>query len=317
MTKRILAAAAAVAAVTGATLLAAAPTSATVTTVRTTKLLVVVEENHARSQTRNTGTMPYLDSLADQYGEATQLTALQHPSLGNYIGLAFGDSHGIADDNGPRYHPITGLTVMDQAQALGKRGRSYHESMPSNCYPSDYGTASYIVHHNPWAYASDPASKQNCATYDQPMTNVDNLTAAGNLPNMALIVPTNLHNAHNGTLAQADDWLRTFMGKVLAGPDWLSGRLAVIVTWDEPPGSYPLTAPVETVIVSPHAKGGDFTSPASLYAVTRYADAVLGAPLLGKASTATDLTAWVPGYGGHLPPAPAGWSHRCHLPRGW
>jgi len=303
--RRLLVAAVTVATAAGVTLLAAAPTPATVaapatvaTTARTTKLLIVVEENHARSQTRSTGTMPYLDSLADQYGEATQVTALAHPSLGNYVGLAFGDSHGITDDAGPLYHRIAGPTVMDQAQALGKRGRSYHESMPSKCYPTDYGTASYIVHHNPWAYASDAASHQGCTSYDSPMTYFNSLTANGYLPNVALVVPTNLHNGHNGTLTQADDWLRALMTKVLAGPDWQSGRLAVIVTWDEPPGSHPLSEPVETVIVSPHATGADYAVPANLYSLTRYADSVLGAPPLAKASTATDLTAWVPVTGG-------------------
>ena len=53
-------------------------------------VVVVVEENHDYSQVIGTGAMPYLTSLANQYGLATQYYANTHPSIGNYFMMTTG-----------------------------------------------------------------------------------------------------------------------------------------------------------------------------------------------------------------------------------
>ena len=78
-----------------------------------TKVLTIVEENHSLSQMQ--AGMPYLYSLAQRFGYATNYKAISHPSLPNYLSIADGSSYGIADDNPPSSHPISGDSVFDQA----------------------------------------------------------------------------------------------------------------------------------------------------------------------------------------------------------
>ena len=53
-------------------------------------VVVVVEENHNYSQVIGSSAMPYLNSLANQYGLATQYYANTHPSIGNYFMMTTG-----------------------------------------------------------------------------------------------------------------------------------------------------------------------------------------------------------------------------------
>src|SRR5258708_10315432 len=53
-------------------------------------VVLVVEENHSYSEVIGNASMPYLNSLASQYGLATQYFADAHPSLPNYLVLTTG-----------------------------------------------------------------------------------------------------------------------------------------------------------------------------------------------------------------------------------
>jgi len=53
-------------------------------------VVLVVEENASYSQVIGNPAMPYLNSLATQYGLATQDYANTHPSLGSYFMLTTG-----------------------------------------------------------------------------------------------------------------------------------------------------------------------------------------------------------------------------------
>src|SRR4051812_46165768 len=53
-------------------------------------VVLLVEENRDFSQVIGNSDMPYLNSLATQYGLATQYYANVHPSIGNYFMLSTG-----------------------------------------------------------------------------------------------------------------------------------------------------------------------------------------------------------------------------------
>ena len=53
-------------------------------------VVMVLEENHSYSEVIGNSAMPYLNSLASQYGLATQYFANTHPSIGNYFMLTTG-----------------------------------------------------------------------------------------------------------------------------------------------------------------------------------------------------------------------------------
>src|SRR5207248_10448590 len=70
-------------------------------------VVLVVEENHSYSEVIGNSAMPYLNSLASQYGLATQYFANTHPSIGNYFMLTTGqlvtndDSYPYAKHHNP------------------------------------------------------------------------------------------------------------------------------------------------------------------------------------------------------------------------
>lgn len=248
-----------------------------------TKLLVVVEENHSLSQTR-TG-MPYAFALARRFGYATDYHAVTHPSLPNYLAIASGSTHGVSDDDPPSAHPLPGRTVFGQALARGGTAGVYADAMPGDCVTQAQGT--YAVKHNPWAYF--PGERRGCLAHDLPLDRLWAAVRLGRLPNAGMVVPDICHDAHSCSLAVADGWLRRLMSKIFQGPDWTSGRLAVVVTADEDDGSEGNT--VLTVVVHPSQRHHVVSERLDHYSLTRLYEDVTGVPYLGAARTAPSMAA--------------------------
>ncbi|MGB6457895.1 MAG: alkaline phosphatase family protein [Streptosporangiaceae bacterium] len=245
-----------------------------------------MEENHDSPEVFPAG-MPYLWSLAQQYGRSSAWSAITHPSLPNYLaifgGSAFNDPQDCDPGPGCTY---PGPSVFGQALALGKSARAYEESMPQPCDPSSSGN--YDVNHNPWAYF--PAEAAECRAGDVSAgTPVSGALAAdiraGNLPAVGMVTPNLLDDGHNGSLAQADSWLRIWLPMLMSGPDWRAGRLAIVITFDEGV----TTQQVPFVLLARGVSGIVVRTPASHYALTRLIDQVIGASLLRLAAGATEL----------------------------
>jgi acid phosphatase len=231
---------------------------------KATKILVVVEENHSLSQMREG--MPYTFSLAQKYGYGSHYYALAHPSLPNYIAIASGSTRGIRDDKGPAAHRLHGHSVFGRAIAHGRTAGVFAEAMPAACVIKNAWP--YAVRHNPWAYFVD--ERQQCRAHDVPSTSFEDAVATGALPRAGMLVPDLEHDAHDGTLATADQWFRDVMTTVFAGADWQSGHLVVVLTADEDDRAH--RNRVLTVVIHPSqdhnvvAQRLDHSSLARLYA---------------------------------------------------
>ena len=142
-----------------------------------------------------------------------------------------------------------------------------------------------MVRHNPWAYFVDERSA--CLKYDVSAASLTGDAAAGRLPDAGMVVPNLIHDAHDGTLAQADSWLARQVAAVMRGPDWRSGRLAIVVTADEDDGRH--ANRVLTVVASLRAGRGVVTTPLDHFSVARLYDEVLGLPLLRQAAYAPSM----------------------------
>jgi acid phosphatase len=251
-----------------------------------TKILVIMEENHSTGEVFPTG-MPYLWHLARRYGYASDYSAITHPSLPNYLAIF----NGSAFNNPPDCSPgpgcsYPGPSVFGQALARGKTARAYQESMPAPCDHSDSGD--YAVRHNPWAYI--PAEAAACRAGDVPSgTPTGGALAsdvrAGTMPNVGLLTPNLIHDAHDGTLGQADAWLRRWIPVIMSGPDWRRRRLAIVVVFDE--GE--TTNQVPLVLIAPGLSGAVIHRRLDHYTLTRLIDTVISAPPLRRAAGAPDL----------------------------
>jgi phospholipase C len=249
-------------------------------TVAPTKVLTIVEENHSYSEAR--AGMPYLTSLANRYSYGRRFHAVAHPSLPNYIAIAGGSTFGVRTDKEPIPSPRIGShhSVFGQALAAGRTARVYAQSMSGHC--SAALGSGYAPKHNPWVYFG--AETSSCRKYDVPAKSFLDDARANALPNAGMLVPDLAHDAHNGTLATADKWLKRRLPTVLASSDFRSGRLTVIVTFDEDDGN---TAGnhVYTVVLNAALAGKHDVvhSRLSHYSITGYYEHVLGVPLRRKA----------------------------------
>lgn len=249
-----------------------------------TKVLAFVEENHSLAQMQ-TG-MPYTYGLAKQYGYASSYAATTHPSLPNYLAIAGGDTFGVTDDNAPSSHPINAQTVFGQAIAKGKTAKSYMDGMPSGCSLSSGGTK-YAVKHNPWAYFTPSAERSGCNSYDVPETRLQSDITAGTLPNVGLVSPNLCNDAHDCSLSTADSWFKSRMQAIMAGPDWKSGHLAVVLTADEDDRNS--GNKVLTVVAHPSQQANVVSTPLTHYSLTRLFEDVVGASHLRNAATAPNM----------------------------
>ena len=213
-------------------------------------VFIVTEENHDYADVLDSAGMPYLDSLAEQYGLATQYYANTHPSIGNYFMLGTGQI--ITNDDS--YSTIVTVdNVVRRLLAAGKTWKSYAEDIPSVGYTGgDVG--GYARKHNTVALLSDVANdstqRQNLVPFTQFATDLAN----GTLPDYANIVPNLCNDAHDCPLATADTWLRTNIAPLLASATFQQDGL-LIITFDEA-GSDKTHGGgrIAWVVVSPKAK---------------------------------------------------------------
>ena len=255
---------------------------------------LVILENHSFSEVIGNGSMPYLNSLAQQYGVAAQYYANAHPSLPNYFMLTTGATETTTDD-------FTGTlsddNVVRKLMAAGKSWKCYAESLPSPGYLGS-DVYPYVRHHNPFTYFSDVQQDSSQAANIVPFTQFASDLTANALPQYSFIVPNLLNDAHDGSLAQADAWLQQNIAPLLASSEFQASGL-LIITFDE--GDQNDSAhgggQVATVIVSPKAKSHYssqtfFQHQSSL----RLSLAALGVDAFpGGAGTAPDMTEFFTG----------------------
>ncbi|HJU37375.1 MAG TPA: alkaline phosphatase family protein [Gaiellaceae bacterium] len=270
------------------------PTTSTTATTGTTTtpgsgyshVVWIVMENHSYSQIiGNTASAPYINSLAQTYGNAEEMFAEAHPSLPNYIAMTSGSTQGITDDSGPSSHPLDVPNIFAQ---LGTGARALEESMPSNCYRSNSGN--YAVRHDPAVYYTNFAA---CSTQVVPLGSTPNLSARFTFitPNLCHDMHANSCSGSNDEIAQGDTWLKGFVPELLSTPEYTSGSTVIFITWDEGESCSGCTNQIPTIVISPTTKGIRSTTTFNHYSMLRTTEEILGLPLIGGAATATSMRA--------------------------
>ena len=234
-------------------LLLAAGVSCVAQVPQASHVFVVVEENHSYSSVIGSSSMPYLNTLAKNNVLATQYYANTHPSIGNYFMMTTG---AIITNNDSLCSTITNDNIVRHMLTAAKTWKSYAESLPSIGY-TGCGSGNYVKRHNPFAYFNDVADssvqKMNLVPFSQFATDLHD----GHLPRFSFIVPNLMHDAHNGSLAAADAWLKTNIAPLLASSTFQNGGLLIIV-FDESVDSDTSHGGghVAAVIIGPKVKKG-------------------------------------------------------------
>jgi len=233
-------------------------------------------ENQDYGSIIGSSSAPYINSLANTYGLATDYAAISHPSLPNYIALTSGSTQGITDDSDPSSHPLNVPSIFSELAAGASR--SLEQDMTSNCLMGSAGE--YAVRHNPEAYYTNLGS--DCGTYDVPLGPVPDLSAR-----FTFVTPNLINDMHDGTIADGDRFLQTFVPALTATPQYQNGSTAIFITWDEGAGSGGNQVPC--IVISPYTHGVKDPTPYTHYSLLRTTEELLGLPLLGNAASATSM----------------------------
>jgi len=216
-------------------------------------IVLVLEENHSYPDVIGSSAMPYLNSVANQYGLATQYFANVHPSMGNYFMLTTGQLI-TADDNFAG--TVDADNIVRDLIAAGKTWKSYAESIPSVGYTGG-DSYPYAKRHNPFSYFADVVNSNTQVNNLVPFSMFASDLANDRLPNFSFIVPNLLDDAHDGPLQVADGWLQQNIAPLISNQTFQSDGLLIIV-FDEGAGNDMAHGGghIPAVIVSPKAKKG-------------------------------------------------------------
>jgi hypothetical protein len=224
-------------------------------------VVLIALENHTRSQVIGTRAAPYETTLARNYGQATDYVNVSRPSLPNYMELTGGTAAGITSDCSPGPScDSRGITLFGQ---LGPRWRAYDEGMPRPCDHAAWGA--YTVRHNPAAYYTHVQTA--CAHQDVPLPANPSFGAA-----FTMVTPNLCHDMHDCGVATADEWLKHFIPKVYASPQWKAHNTAIFLWWDENGGAGPLPF----VVISPYTHHVVYRSRIDHFSTLRTIELLLG-----------------------------------------
>lgn len=190
-------------------------------------VVIVLEENHSYGSVIGNSSAPFLNSLAGQYGLATQYYANTHPSIGNYFMLTTGQ---IITNDDSYTGTVTADNIVRHLLTAGKSWKAYAESLPSIGYtgPDVYP---YAKRHTPLSFFSDVVNSQAEVSNLVPFTEFATDLASGQLPAFSFVAPNLLHDAHDGSLEQADTWLQQNIEPLISSATFQAGLL--IIVFDE------------------------------------------------------------------------------------
>lgn len=201
-----------------------APSALAETLPRPDHVVVVIEENRGYGQIMdklNSGS--YIHALAKRGMLFTQSYGVNHPSQPNYLALFSGSTQGVKS-NACGYS----FSTDNLATALLGKGlsfTSFSESLPEmgslSCMSGGYQRK-----HNPitnWQKTRLPA-EMNLPFSDFPQD-------FSKLPTVSFVIPNQSNDMHDGSLEDADDWLKARIDPYV---DWaFKHNSLLILTWDE------------------------------------------------------------------------------------
>jgi len=251
-------------------------------------LFLIVMENRDAASILGNAAAPYINQLAARYAVADQYYAIRHPSLPNYLALIGGDTFGVTSDCTTCFQSAPNLA--DALEAKGRTWKSYQEDMPRPCF-LDAGTANYALKHDPFLYFTNIRTNPARCNRVVPLTQFDADLTSGHTPDFAWITPNLIHDMHDGTIADGDRWLASFVPKILQSDTWKQGG-ELIITWDEGQGNagccgIAAGGRVPLLVITPSGPKGDHIgTPLTHYSLLRAVEDRWGLARIGHSGDA-------------------------------
>jgi phosphatidylinositol-3-phosphatase len=246
-------------------------------------IVVILMENEEYGDIIGSASTPYINGLANHYALATEMFAISHPSLPNYLALTSGSTHGIHSDCTSCTVPGAGLAGQLARKQIS--WKAYMEDLPRPCFKGA-SAGNYAKKHDPFVYYTAVAGNPALCNRVVPLSQLAKDERRRRLPRFIWITPNLCHDMHDCSTATGDRFLSHLVPPLLSalGPSGL-----LIVTWDEGlSGSGCCTfasgGHITTIVAGPNAKSGArMTTPADHYSVLQTIEDLLGLSRLGHA----------------------------------
>lgn len=241
-------------------------------------IVVVVEENRSLKAIKGNSEAPYINSLMQQGANMTNFYAIEHPSQPNYLDLFSGSNQGVTDDKVPKKKFSTD-NLASELLAKNYTFVGYSEDLPSTGFEGESTRpGGYARKHNPWVNFINVPKKVN-----QPLTNFPKDFTK--LPTVSFVIPTLQHDMHDGSIKEADKWLRKHIDPYV---QWANKHNSLlIVTWDEDDGSQ--NNKIATFFVGPMVKPGQYKDKLNHFNLLRTLEDLYGLEHAGKSKTANPI----------------------------
>jgi hypothetical protein len=136
------------------------------------------------------------------------------------------------------------------------------------------GSGGYARKHNPWVNFTNVPNQAN-----QPLVNFP--TDFNQLPTVSFVIPNLRHDMHDGTVMEADQWLKDHIDPYVQWAQTHNSLL--IVTWDEDDFSQENKIP--TFVVGPMVKKEEFTEKVNHFNLLRTIEDIYGLSHAGKSES--------------------------------
>ena len=245
-------------------------------------IVVIAFENHSYQQILGKSAPPsYFKTLAGECGSAADFTAAHFPhSLGNYL-AATGGRVVTTSDCTPGPDCSSGRANIF-SQVGSRNWRTFAESMPTPCDPND--TSLYVPRHAPAIYYTR-IPRSVCRRDMIPLPS----HAIKLKRTFTWITPNLRHDMHDGTPAQASNWLQAFLGGshgLLHRRPYTRGHTAVFIWFDSPGGNDSASTPIPFIVVSPSTPHKLARKALNQFSALRGWEGMLGLPCVASACDA-------------------------------
>jgi len=197
-------------------------------------IVIVMDENKNYSSIIGSSNAPFINSLARDGANFTQMYGEEHHSEGNYLWLFSGDRQNLPDyKDGISDHQFNVANLGHSLLAKGLSFVGYSEGLPSVGYVGAH-SGRYVRKHNPWVNFQavgdkQPLGDQLPASTNQPFSAFPR--DYNQLPTVAWVVPDLKDDMHDGSVAQGDAWLKAHLGDYCR---WaITHNSLLIFTFDE------------------------------------------------------------------------------------
>jgi hypothetical protein len=255
-------------------------------------IYLIVMENREYGSIIGDPDAPYLNSLAAQYGLATNYNAITHPSQPNYLALFSGSTQGVTDD---AVHTLSATNLADQLDAHGRSWSVFAENVPLGCYTGATasggpdGSGNYARKHEPAISFEDIYSDPARCGRISDFSHFDPAAA-----DFELIVPNLCHDMHDCSVATGDAFLRGFVPSITNSAEFADSVL--FITWDEGITGTGGGGHAATLVISPLVPPGTRSDiPHTHYSLLRTIENAWGLGCLANSCDANDLGEFFPG----------------------